>query len=181
MTLLMNNLRVREFIGSFIKYGNNICCFLSNILHTEIITKNTWRCIHFHSSKLTLRGANTHFSGDLYFSEIDFILSSVLFSQFFLIIFENCVFAGLSRSESVSTELIFEKSLLYYIFWLNPQYSHIQSFNRQFEKHMGSIRHLQVCNLRLKNPLFLLISTCWDGFLHWVFLNSHGSFWCNTH
>ena len=65
----------------------------------------------FHSSKLTLGGTNRQFSGNLYFSKIGFILSFVfLLSQFFLVIFGNTAFAGFSRSESVSTQLIFEKS-----------------------------------------------------------------------
>ena len=46
---------------------------------------------------------------------------------------------------------------------------------------MGSICHPRDYNLRLKNLALSLISTCGDGFPHWVFLNSHWSFWCTSH
>ena len=57
------------------------------------------------------------------------------------------------------------------------QYFHIQSHNCQFEKQMGSIRHLWANNLCRKNPhfltdltdFFLTDTTCEAGFPHWVF------------
>ena len=64
----------------------------------------------FHSSKLIIGGTNAQFPGDLNFSKIDFILSCIfLLSKFFLTIFANSAFAGLSRSDSVSRHLIFTK------------------------------------------------------------------------
>ena len=57
------------------------------------------------------------------------------------------------------------------------QYFHIQSHHCQFEKQMGSIRHLWANNLCRKNPhfltdltdFFLTDTTCEAGFPHWVF------------
>ena len=130
----------------------------------------------FHSSKLTLGGTNTQFSEDLYFSKIDFILSFVfLLSQFYfllinkLIIFGKSAFAGFSRSDSVSTQLIFENyTHLYFGLWLDLQYFHIESHNRQFEKHMCSIRHPWAYNLRLKSSHFL------PDFYLWGWISSMG-------
>ena len=61
-------------------------------------------------------------------------------------------------------------TLLYYSLRMNLQYFHIQSHNRQFEKHMGSILHHQAYYLYLK------ISNCGEKFYHWVFWTLTGIF-----
>ena len=120
----MNTLHFRERESSL----KSPLCISLRILRDALIVLSRDSCIDinfislfccqqlscFHRSKLTLGGTNTQFSQDLCLS-LSFVF---ILLQFFLIVFANSRFAGLSRPGSVSTQLIFEKSHSYILQFL---------------------------------------------------------------